>query len=119
MTIQVSTTDRRTARALDVLATADRWLKIRRKSDGAKFYVVPGSNGRLYWVNLTECSCPDSQHRPELTCKHRLAVALHAARVNAKRTPVRAACAGCARTSVYHKANCCGVKVPLLGRIVA
>ena len=118
MTIQVSTTDQRTARALDVLATADQWLKIRRKSDGAKFYVVPGSNGRVYWVNLNECSCPDSQHRADLTCKHRIAVALHVARLKATQ-PKRTLCAACNGTSVYHMARCGRVRVPLLGRVCA
>ncbi len=86
MTITVSTADPRSVKALAVLETADRWLKIRRKSDGAKFYVVPGSNGRVYWTNLQECSCPDFLHRGG-ECKHRLAVALHVARVNAEPKP--------------------------------
>lgn len=80
MTIQVSTTDARLAKALALLSGADRWLKIRRKSDGRKFYVIPGSNGKLYWTNLQECSCPDRQQR-RVYCKHMLAAAFHVAQV--------------------------------------
>ena len=57
MTIQISTQDARTAKALELLAGADRWLKIRRKADGAKFYAIPSADGRHdYWTNLQECS---------------------------------------------------------------
>jgi predicted nucleic acid-binding Zn finger protein len=90
VTIQVSTTDARTAKALELLSGADRWLKIRRKADGVKLYVVPGSNGRVYWVNLHECSCPDHTNRG-VACKHMTAVALHVARVNAERPKTRRA----------------------------
>jgi hypothetical protein len=90
MTIQVSTTDARTAKALELLSGADRWLKIRRKADGVKLYVVPGSNGRVYWTNLHECACPDARHRG-ITCKHMLAVTLHVARVHAERPKTRRA----------------------------
>ena len=84
MTLTIDTTDQRTAKALELLASADRWLKIRRKSDGAKFYAMPSSDGQhVYWTNLAECSCPDSQHRG-IQCKHRIAVALHVAQVNAQ-----------------------------------
>jgi len=119
MTIQVSTQDARTAKALELLSGADRWLKITSKLDGRRYYVVPSSDGHhLYWVRPDSCTCPDATRRG-ITCKHRIAAALFVARVNAERTPGRAACAGCARTSVYHKAACKGVRVPLLGRLMA
>ena len=119
MTIQVSTTDARTARAIALLASADRWLKITSKVDGRRYYAIPSSDGQhVYWARPDACSCPDATHR-DVTCKHMVATALYVAKVNAERKPGRAACAGCARTSVYHKANCKGVRVPLLGRICA
>jgi hypothetical protein len=88
MTIRVSITDARTAKALELLSGADRWLKIRRKADGVKLYVVPGSHGRVYWTNLHECTCPDAVNRG-VECKHRIAVALHVAKVNAERPKAR------------------------------
>ena len=119
MTIQVSTQDQRTAKALALLASADRWLKITSKVDGRRYYVVPSSDGHhLSWVRPDSCTCPDATRRG-LTCKHQIAAALFVAKVNAERKPGRAVCAGCARTSVYHKAACRGVKVPLLGRVCA
>ena len=69
MTITVSTENPRSCKALALLEGADQWLKIRRKGDGAKFYVIPGSAGHVYWTNCGECSYPDAQHRGE-TCKH-------------------------------------------------
>ena len=88
MTIQVSTTDARTARAIELLATADRWLKITSKADGRRYYVVPGSNGRVYWARPDACSCPDATRRG-VTCKHMVATALWVAKVNAERRPKR------------------------------
>ena len=45
MTITVSTTDPRSCKALALLESVDKWLRIRRKGDGVKFYVIPGSAG--------------------------------------------------------------------------
>jgi hypothetical protein len=84
VTIQVSTTDARTAKAIELLASADRWLKITSKVDGRRYYVVPGSNGRVYWARPDGCSCPDATHRG-VTCKHMVATALYVAKVNAER----------------------------------
>jgi predicted nucleic acid-binding Zn finger protein len=84
MTITVSTTDARTAKALELLGGADRWLKITSKANGRRYYVVPGSNGALYWANLVECTCPDHARRG-IRCKHIIAVALHVSRVNIAR----------------------------------
>ncbi len=87
MTITVSTADPRSCKALALLEGAAQWLKIRRKGDGVKFYVIPGSAGHVYWTNRGECSCPDSPHRG-LECKHITAVKLHVAKVQAE-WPVR------------------------------
>ena len=74
MTVTISPDDPRSVRALAVLATADRWVKGHRK-DGRSFFVIPGSNGRVYWTDTRDCTCPDRRQRDE-TCKHIRAVRL-------------------------------------------
>ena len=76
MTVTISPSDPRSMRALAVLATADRWVKGHTK-DGRPFFVVPGSNGRVYWTDTRDCTCPDRRERDE-TCKHTRAVRLWA-----------------------------------------
>ena len=75
MTVTVSTTDPRSLKALDVLATFDRWQKGHLKDGNRPFYAVPSSidPNRLYLVDTRECSCPDFQRRQQC-CKHSLAV---------------------------------------------
>ncbi len=51
--------DKRSVRALAVLATADRWVKGHRNSDGRAFFAIPGSDGRIYFTDTRDCSCPD------------------------------------------------------------
>ena len=80
MTITIDTADPRTLRALEVLATSDRWTKAHRKDDGRPFFVIPGSNGRVYWTDTHDCTCPDYQHRGPAVCKHIIAVRLWTAR---------------------------------------
>ena len=58
MTVTIDPTDKRSVRALAVLATATRWVKGHTK-DGRPFFVVPGSNGRVYWTDTRDCTCPD------------------------------------------------------------
>ncbi len=82
MTITIDTADQRTVKAMAVLETADRWTKAHRKADGRSFFVIPGSNGRVYWTDQTSCTCPDASHRAT-TCKHQLAVRLWNARQHA------------------------------------
>ena len=82
MTITVSTDDPRSIKGLALPDTADRWTKAHRKADGRSFFVIPGSNGRVYWADQTSCTCPDASHRG-LTCKHQLAVRLWNARQHA------------------------------------
>jgi hypothetical protein len=84
MVVIVSTADPRSCKALALLEGADQWLKIRRKGDGVKFYVIPGSAGHVYWTNCRECSCPDAQQR-QVECKHITAVKLYVAKVQAER----------------------------------
>src|SRR5215212_9211516 len=84
VTITVSTENPRSCKALALLEGTEQWLKIRRKGDGAKFYVIPGSQGHVYWTNCGECSCPDSQHRG-VECNHITAVKLYVAKVQAER----------------------------------
>jgi len=82
MTVTIDPTDKRSVRALAVLATADRWVKGHRKADGRAFFTIPGSNGRLYHADTRDCTCPDRQQR-RLDCKHQLAVRLWTIQQNA------------------------------------
>ena len=41
--------------------------------DGCPFFVVPGSNGRVYWTDTRDCTCPDRRERA-VDCKHMLTV---------------------------------------------
>jgi hypothetical protein len=85
MTSQVSTTDARTAKALELLSGADRWLKITSKLDGRRYYAIPSSDGKhVYWARPDACSCPDAAHRG-VTCKHQIAAVLWVAKRNAER----------------------------------
>jgi len=75
MTVTVSSTDKRSVRALAVLTTADRWIKGHRKGDGRPFFAIPGSAGAIYYTDTRDCTCPDHRER-RLACKHVLAVRL-------------------------------------------
>ena len=67
MTITIDTADPRTVRALALLDTA---------------HTIPGSNGRVYWTDTHDCTCPDYQHR-RAVCKHVIAARLWVARQKA------------------------------------
>jgi hypothetical protein len=85
MTITVNTQDARTAKALELLSGADRWLKITSKLDGRRYYAIPSSDGKhVYWARPDACSCPDATHRA-ITCKHQIAAGLWVAKRNAER----------------------------------
>src|SRR5215212_757466 len=110
VTITVSTADPRSCKALALLEGAEQWLKIRRKVDGVKFYVIPGSAGHVYWTNCGACSCPDAQQRGSV-CKHQTAVKLYCAKVQAARPALRSRpqaepeplpCTGCHN---YHRTD--------------
>jgi hypothetical protein len=79
MTIEVSTADPRSVKALALLDTAATWMKGHRKQDGRSFFVIPGSRGRVYWVDTRECTCPDHTRR-DVICKHITAVRLWVAK---------------------------------------
>ena len=78
MTVTISPGDPRSVRALAVLATADRWVKGHTR-DGRPFFVVPGSNSRVYWTDTRDCTCPDRREHA-VDCKHVLAVRMWALR---------------------------------------
>lgn len=81
MTVVIDPADPRTVRALDVLATSDRWVKGHRKSDGRPFFVIPSSSGAgVYWTDCRQCTCPDAQRHPDVLCKHSVATRLWLAR---------------------------------------
>jgi hypothetical protein len=110
VTIQVSTTDARTAKALELLSGADRWLKVTSKLDGRRYYAIPSSDGRhVYWARPDACSCPDATHRG-VTCKHQIAAGLWVAKINVERQqPKRRVlspspdCRGCAQWANYRR----------------
>jgi hypothetical protein len=81
--MMLDTTDTRTLKAIQIAAARCRRRR-GRLHDGTKFYVVPSESNpeRVYWTNLRDCTCPDSQRGN--VCKHRRAVALHVARVKAQ-----------------------------------
>ncbi len=91
MTIQISTTDPRSVRALAVLSTADRWVRGHRKQDGRSFYAIPSASdaSRVYMVDTRECTCPDFLHRG-VDCAHILAVRLKVAQLTAAEPKRRA-----------------------------
>ena len=82
MTLLVSRTAPRSLKALEVLATADRWLRV-RVSDGLTVYAIPSqlSPSAGYVVDVDSCTCPDFGLRQE-PCKHVLAGRLHLERLN-------------------------------------
>jgi hypothetical protein len=45
----------------------------------ADLYLVPGAAGARYLVDLRAetCECPDHSNRPEFSCKHLIAAAIH------------------------------------------
>ena len=89
MVVTVSPTDPRSVRALAVLATADRWTKGHRKSNGKAVFVIPGSQGRIYWTDCRSCTCPDfgrnSQIERDFACKHVIACRMWAIQQGGKK----------------------------------
>jgi hypothetical protein len=118
MTITVSTDDKRSVKALSVLATADRWQRGHLKGSNRPFFAIPSScdSSRLYLVDAHDCTCPDHTNRG-VDCCHMLAVRLWLARAAANRPARRVLCAGCTGTSRYHKAKCPAVRVLLVARL--
>lgn len=76
MTVTVSSTDPRAAKALALLARAHAWTHGRRKCDGLPFAIVAGSKpGTTYMVSELGCTCPDANRRG-VQCKHQTAYRL-------------------------------------------
>ncbi len=76
MTVTIDSTDKRSVRALALLAGAHTWTHGRRKCDGLSFAIVPGSKpGSTYMVSQLGCTCPDANRRGA-TCKHQTAYRL-------------------------------------------
>jgi predicted nucleic acid-binding Zn finger protein len=90
MTITVSTADKRSVKALAILATSARWIRGHRKADGRSFWLIPSASdpSRVYMVDTRECTCPDFIHRGA-TCAHILAARLRVAQLNAARPKTR------------------------------
>lgn len=85
MVVTVSTEDRRSIKALAVLATADRWQRGHLKADGRPFYAVPSQSqdGLYYLVDTRQCTCPDHSIRGVVCC-HVIAVRLRVAMLAGK-----------------------------------
>lgn len=91
MTITVSTADKRSLKALEVLATAERWQKGRTK-EGRSFWAIPSETqpGLLHMTDTRECTCPDHRQRG-IACKHILAARLRVAQLKGRTDRERAA----------------------------
>ncbi len=113
MTVTISPDDPRSVRALAVLATADRWVKGHTK-DGRPFFVIPGSNGRVYWTDTRDCTCPDRRERDE-TCKHIRAVRLWTIEQKTKAPAPKPAPAP-ATEGPWSACRACGILVPPIAR---
>ena len=76
MTVTVSSTDPRSAKALALLARAHTWTHGRRKCDGLPFAIVAGSKPETtYMVSELGCTCRDANRRGVM-CKHQTAYRL-------------------------------------------
>lgn len=74
MTLEVSTTNARTVKALALFARCHEWTKGHLK-DGRPFFAIPGSAGHIWWADNRSCTCPDFASRGG-PCKHVTAVKL-------------------------------------------
>lgn len=94
----IDTADSRFAKAVAIADQAGQWLKC-RATDGRKAYGVPSQRtaGRYYLTTQTSCTCEDQRRNPALACKHRIAVAVHVARVAGKPMPASDALDGLAQ----------------------
>ena len=111
-----ATIDPRSAKALEIVATAATW-PTGRTSDGRPFYAVPSQReaGLFHMTDGRECSCQDFQRRG-IACKHARAVAAWeagGAPQGAAAPPVRRVCSrqGCDWTvrpeSIYSTCDEC------------
>jgi hypothetical protein len=97
----IDTTDTRFPKAVAIADGAGQWLKC-RAADGRKAYGVPSqcTAGRYYLTTQSSCTCEDQRHHPAIACKHRIAVAVHCARVAGKPMPASDALDGLAEMVV-------------------
>jgi hypothetical protein len=81
----IDTSDNRFPKAVAIADHSGQWLKCRAK-DGRKAYGVPSQRtpGRYYLTTQSSCTCEDQRRHPAIACKHRIAVAVHCARVAGK-----------------------------------
>jgi SWIM zinc finger len=86
MATMIDVSDSRTAKALEILTTAQQWAKVTTRS-GQKFYGVPSQKDptRRYLTNCYSCDCPDQQRHASTgrCCKHIIACRLYVATVRA------------------------------------
>lgn len=71
----IDPSDRRTAKALEILSESGQWLKC-RDGQGRKLYGIPSqsADGVYHLTNALTCSCEDHQRHPDNSCKHMLSV---------------------------------------------
>jgi hypothetical protein len=72
MTIEISSEDPRSIKAISIAAGASAWIKCTLRGYASrKAYGIPSqrATGQYHLTNTTECSCYDFQHRHE-ACKH-------------------------------------------------
>ena len=61
--------------ATNMVAPPTTWTPARRKSDGKRFFFVPGSKpGAVYMTAVDGCTCLAAQHSRTGDCKHQAAV---------------------------------------------
>ena len=83
MTVTIDSADKRSAKALALLARAHTWTHGRRKCDGLRFAIVAGSKpGSTYMVSQLGCTCADANRRGAM-CKHQVAYRLWTIQQNA------------------------------------
>jgi hypothetical protein len=79
VTIEISSENPRSIRAIELAAGASSWLKCRTKDGQRKAYGVPSRSkpGVYHLVDNQSCDCQDAQRHPGQACMHVLAVRLH------------------------------------------
>jgi uncharacterized Zn finger protein len=77
--------DPRSQRGIALEADSGQWLKLRARDGGGKAYGIRSSRRpALYYIaTQTSCTCPDGRRRPDLLCKHQLAVRWHCIKAKA------------------------------------
>src|SRR5260221_8718014 len=90
--LTIDTEDTRTAKALQLAASAGQWVKVRGKDGRPLAFGVPSqrTQGVYYLVTTQRCQCVDFKRRGQ-PCKHIAAVALHVALVKAEKLTATAA----------------------------